>query len=81
MNAMNQMFLYHGKEDTALRLTELFSEDGVNLEECEKFQRIHEMVDYASSRGLSGNLYHAILTDYIVNHENEFSMACEMRGD
>lgn len=40
-----------------------------------------ELIKYADERGLSGNLWHAYLVDYLVNHENAYSMGCEIRGE
>lgn len=38
------------------------------------------LVEMASSFGFSGNLWHDYLTYLLVNHENAYSTACEIRG-
>ncbi len=35
---------------------------------------------FATERGYHGNLWHCFLADYLVNHENSFSLSCERRG-
>lgn len=41
---------------------------------------IHELIDLAGSHGFYGNLWHDYLTYLLVNNENAFSKACEIRG-
>ncbi len=41
---------------------------------------IHELIDLAGSFGFRGNLWQDYLTYLLVNNENAFSMACEIRG-
>ncbi len=42
---------------------------------------INMLIDLAFSHGFSGNLWHAYLTFLLVNNENPYSMACEIRGE
>lgn len=44
------------------------------------FASIHGLVELAGSYGFAGNLWHNYLTFLLVNHENAFSMACEIVG-
>ncbi len=44
------------------------------------FSCVNGMVELAGNYGFSGNLWHNYLTFLLVNHENAFSMACEIRG-
>ena len=44
------------------------------------FSCIHRLVDLAGTYGFSGNLWHCYLTYLLVQHENVFSRACEIRG-
>lgn len=37
------------------------------------------LLEAASGRGFYGNLWHCYLTDLLVNHENAYSIACEVR--
>ncbi|MCD7885648.1 MAG: ATP-binding protein [Lachnospiraceae bacterium] len=44
------------------------------------FACMHELIDLAGTYGFEGNLWHDYLTLILVNHENVFSTACEIRG-
>ena len=55
---------YYNKEDLAA----LFYED------------IHKLLDLAGTYGFHGNLWHCYLTNLLVNNENSYSKACEIRG-
>ena len=46
----------------------------------EFFQCVNGLVELAGMYGFSGNLWHNYLTQLLVNHENAFSTACEIRG-
>ncbi len=52
----------------------LYGKDG------EYFACIHQLVEIAGTYGFAGNLWHDYLTFLLVNHENAFSTACEIRG-
>ncbi|MCH5269341.1 MAG: ATP-binding protein [Lachnospiraceae bacterium] len=41
----------------------------------------HRLLDLAGSHGFYGNLWHCYLTNLLVNHENSYSMSCEIRGE
>ncbi|MFR6137288.1 MAG: hypothetical protein ACLUI0_11915 [Blautia massiliensis (ex Durand et al. 2017)] len=44
------------------------------------FQCMNGLVELAGMYGFSGNIWHTYLTFLLVNHENAFSMASEIRG-
>lgn len=44
------------------------------------FKNAGKLVEMAASYGFYGNLWHDYLTYLLVNHENAFSRACEIRG-
>ncbi len=44
------------------------------------YECVSGLVEVAGNFGFSGNLWHDYLTYLLVNHENAFSMASEMRG-
>ena len=44
------------------------------------FECVNGLIETAGSYGFSGNLWHNYLTLLLVNHENTFSKACEIRG-
>lgn len=53
--------------------------------ECESWQGlyyscVHELVELTGTYGFRGNLWHAYLTYLLVNHENAYSKACEIKG-
>lgn len=41
---------------------------------------IHSLLEMAGDHGFYGNLWHCYLTNLLVNNENCYSMACEIRG-
>ena len=45
------------------------------------FSCMNKLLELASSHGFYGNLWHCYLADFLVNHENSYSMACEIRGN
>ena len=45
------------------------------------YKTLHSLIELAASHGFSGNLWHNYLTLLIVNHENAYSTACEIRGE
>ncbi|MCR4903543.1 MAG: ATP-binding protein [Butyrivibrio sp.] len=44
------------------------------------FECIYKLTTLSGSTGLYGNLWHAFLTVLLVNNENAYSRACELRG-
>ena len=44
------------------------------------YKSVGGLVEMAGMYGFSGNLWHNYLTFLLVNHENAFSTACEIRG-
>ncbi|MDO4339397.1 MAG: ATP-binding protein [Eubacteriales bacterium] len=44
------------------------------------YECVNSLVEMAGDYGFSGNLWHNYLTFLLVNHENAFSTACEIRG-
>lgn len=41
---------------------------------------IHRLLELAGSHGFHGNLWHCYLANLLVNNENSYSRACEIRG-
>lgn len=41
---------------------------------------MHKLMEFAASHGFYGNIWHVFLTNLLVNNENGYSMACEIRG-
>lgn len=44
------------------------------------FKSMHGLIDLAGNYGFEKNLWHTYLTYLLVNHENVFSTACEIKG-
>ena len=44
------------------------------------YELIHSFLEMAGHYGFSGNLWHCYLTHVLVNNENSYSKACEIRG-
>lgn len=42
---------------------------------------IHRLLEMAGNHGFYGNLWHYYLTNLLVNNENSYSLACEIRGE
>lgn len=72
----------HG--ETLEKMVDLFAayQEGGSLQDRQEdfFSCINSLVEMAGSYGFSGNLWHDYLTFLLVNHENAFSTACEIRG-
>ena len=45
------------------------------------YKCMHRLSEQASDHGFYGNLWHCYLTNLLVNNENSYSCACEMRGE
>ena len=67
-------------------LLEHCGEAGVSGQEKEEHRALfyncaHRLLELAGSHGFYGNLWHCYLTNLLVNCENSYSMACEIRGE
>ncbi|MCM1123795.1 MAG: ATP-binding protein, partial [Eubacterium sp.] len=45
------------------------------------FECMHRLLEMAATHGFVGNLWHCYLTNLLVNNENSYSVACEIRGE
>lgn len=59
-----------------------YDNDYYNREDVQAlyYECIHGLVDLAGTYGFEGNLWHTYLTYLLVNNENVFSTACEIKG-
>ena len=55
-------------------------EEALKAKEDQFFKSVNGLVELAGMYGFSGNIWHTYLTFLLVNHENAFSMASEIRG-
>lgn len=64
-------------------LMENYADDYYNQEDKAAlfYDCIHELLDMAGHHGFYGNLWHCYLTNLLVNNENSYSMACEVKGE
>ncbi|MFQ7310717.1 ATP-binding protein [Sellimonas sp.] len=83
----NELMLYRNMEygrilDDMTFLMEHAGSDFYNPEDLRGlyFECINEILELSESHGLEGNLWHTYLTFLLVNDENAYSTACEMRG-
>ena len=64
-----------------------YAEEKISQEKQEEmlkdvcYRALHALIELAASHGFGGNLWHNYLTLLIVNHENAYSTACEIRGE
>lgn len=54
-----------------------------NLEDIRAlwYECFHEIIELSASHGFEGNLWHCYLTYLLVNNENAYSTACEIKGN
>ena len=45
------------------------------------YESLHQLMELAVSHGFEGNLWHNFVTFLLVNNENAYSTACEIRGE
>ena len=87
MARLNECILYRNFEhgeilDKMAELMTAWERKSPDLKEKEGlfFECANGLVETAGSYGFSGNLWHCYLTFLLVNNENAFSTACEIRG-
>lgn len=64
-------------------LMEHYREDCYNKEDMAGllYDCIHRLLEIAGNHGFYGNLWHCYLANLLVNNENSYSKACEIRGE
>lgn len=64
-------------------LMEHFLDEYYNLEDKISllYDCMHSLLEMAGNHGFYGNLWHCYLTNLLVNNENSYSRACEIRGE
>lgn len=64
-------------------LMEHYREDYYNKEDMAGllYDCIHRLLEIAGNHGFYGNLWHCYLANLLVNNENSYSKACEIRGE
>ncbi len=79
-----ELIIYRDFEDGGLlsdmvQLMESFQEREENR--MVLYRCIHRLLEMAGHHGFYGNLWHCYLTNLLVNNENSYSKACEIRGE
>lgn len=87
MSGVKNLILYKEFEDGKLFydfawIIENYQNEYYNKEDVEAlfFECLKRLMELAESHGLEGNLWHSFLAFLLVNNENAYSRACEMRG-
>lgn len=64
-------------------IMENYQSEYYNREDIEAllFECLNQLMELAVSHGFEGNLWHSFLTFLLVNNENAYSKACEIRGE
>ncbi len=64
-------------------IMENYNNEYYNKEDIEAllFECLNQLMEVAVSHGFEGNLWHSFLTFLLVNNENAYSKACEIRGE
>ena len=60
-----------------------YKDDYYNREDMStlSYDCIHRLIELAGNYGFHGNLWHCYLANLLVNNENSYSKACEIRGE
>lgn len=63
-------------------IIENYQNDYYNKEDIRAlwYECFHELIELSASHGFEGNLWHNYLTYLLVNNENAYSTACEIKG-
>ena len=87
MTRVKECVLYRGFEhgeilDKMTALMDACEKSAVNAKEMEEdfYECVNGLIETAGSYGFAGNLWHNYLTLLLVNNENAFSTASEIRG-
>lgn len=88
MAGINECILYRGFShgEVLEKMADLMAaveraDEGLKNKKKDFYECVNGLVEMAGLFGFSGNLWHNYLTFLLVNHENAFSKACEIRGE
>ena len=83
-----QLIVFRDLEDGDLLydftwLMEHYQDEYYNKEDLQglMYEGIHKLIELAGNYGFCGNLWHCYLSNLLVNNENSYSKACEIRGN
>lgn len=82
-----ELLLYRNLDETGLLrdmawLMSYYGDDYYNKEDRTAllYDCMHRLLELAGSHGFYGNIWHCYLANLLANHENSYSMACEVVG-
>ena len=82
-----ELIIYRNMEDSKLLEDMVWLMENYNCEATDHskirvlcYDIVHSLLEMAGHYGFSGNLWHCYLTHLLVNSENSYSKACEIRG-
>ncbi len=84
----NELIVYRDFENGSILhdmiwVMENYQNEEFDWAECRAvfYDCIHRLIEEAGVNGFYGNLWHCYLTNLLVNNENSYSMACEIKGN
>lgn len=87
MDKAGNMILYRNLEQGSVFknmtwIMEHYDSDYYNREDVKSlcYESFHDLIELSASHGFEGNLWHNYLTYLMVDNENAYSTACEIRG-
>ncbi len=86
MKSAKELILYTVEDEVFQDFTWILENQESHEEKQEEvramcYRALHGLIELSASHGFGGNLWHDYLTLLIVNHENAYSTACEIRGE
>ena len=88
MKSTKNLILYKNFENGKLFynmtwIMENYENEYYNKEDVESllYESLNQLMELAVSHGFEGNLWHSFLAFLLVNNENAYSKACEIRGE
>ena len=79
----NELILYRRLNEEPLfqKMTDLISLNAEGSRVGEVCECVRDLIELAERCGFEGNLWHCYLADLLVNEENAYSLACELREE
>lgn len=89
MSILNHFMVYRDFKERGDILNNItYCIEGIKLNNGDKnelrgllHEAVYELIDLGANNGFYGNLWHCYLTDLLVNNENAYTKATEIRGD
>ncbi|MCF0131002.1 MAG: ATP-binding protein [Pseudobutyrivibrio sp.] len=83
---LDRLIYYRQDHNSIYTLVDLYNRicDGNTIDESQEvlfYESLSEVISESISHGYYGNLWKLYITNMLVNHENAYSLSCEMAGD